>query len=143
MARVQIDLPATWLARIRLTVRVADVNYGGHLGNDRVLGLVHEARVRWLAIGGLSEGDVGGVGLIMADAALLFRSEAFLGDELEVDLGAMDVRRSGFDLVYRLTRAADEQEIALVRTGMVCFDYARRKVARLPETLARLLGAGR
>ncbi len=143
MARVQIDLPATWLARIRLTVRVADVNYGGHLGNDRVLGLVHEARVRWLASCGLSEGDVGGVGLIMAEAALVFRAEAFLGDELDVDLGAMDVRRSGFDLVYRLTRAADEQEIALVRTGMVCFDYALRKVARLPETLARLLGAGR
>jgi acyl-CoA thioesterase FadM len=143
MARVQIDLPATWLAHIRLTVRVADVNYGGHLGNDRALSLAHEARVRWLASCGLSEGDVGGVGLIMADAALLFRAEAFLGDELEVALGAADLRRSGFDLVYRLTRTVDEQEIALVRTGMVCFDYARRKVARLPETLACLLGAAR
>ncbi|NLW82426.1 MAG: thioesterase [Desulfovibrionales bacterium] len=142
MPRMQIDLPEAWLFRTRLTVRVGDVNYGGHLGNDRVLGLVHEARVRWLASCGLSEKDVGGPGLIMADAALAFRGEAFLGDELEVELGATDVRRSGFGLVYRLRRVGDGADIALVSTGMVCFDYAVRRVARVPEAFARLLGAG-
>lgn len=141
MARVQIELPQSWFFRTRLAVRVTDVNYGGHLGNDRVLGLAHEARVRWLASCDLSEKDVGGVGLIMADAALVFRGEAFLGDELEVELGAAEVRRSGFDLVYRLTRPADAAEIALVKTGMVCFDYAARKVARLSHELARCLGS--
>ena len=142
MARVQIELPPTWLYRVRLTVRVTDVNYGGHLGNDRVLGLVHEARVRWLASLGLSEKDVGGPGLIMADAALVFRGEAFLGDELEVELGATDVRRSGFGLVYRLRRVGDGADIALAATGMVCFDYGARRVARVPEPFARLLGSG-
>ncbi len=141
MARVQIELPQAWFFRTRLAVRVSDVNYGGHLGNDRVLGLAHEARVRWLASCGLSEKDVGGVGLIMADAALVFRGEAFLGDELDVELGAVETRRSSFDLVYRLTRPADGAEIALVKTGMVCFDYAARKVARLPHVLARCLGS--
>jgi Predicted thioesterase len=80
-----------------------DINYGGHLGNDRVLGLAHEARVRWLASHDLSEADVGGAGLIMADAALVFRQEAFLGDVLDVALGAAEARRSSFDLVYLLT----------------------------------------
>ena len=141
MARVQIEVPGTWLHRVRLAVRVTDVNYGGHLGNDRLLGLVHEARVRWLAACGLSEKDVGGPGLIMADAALVFRGEAFLGDELEVELGATEVRRSGFTLVYRLRRLADGADIALASTGMVCFDYAARRAARVPEALARLLGA--
>lgn len=141
MARVQIELPQQWLYRTRLVVRVSDVNYGGHLGNDRVLGLAHEARVRWLASCDLSEKDVGGVGLIMADAALVFRGEAFLGDELEVELGAAEVRRSGFDLIYRLIRPADGAEIAHVKTGMVCFDYNARKVARLPHSLAKCLGS--
>ncbi len=141
MARVQIELPQSWFFRVRLAVRVTDVNYGGHLGNDRVLGLAHEARVRWLASCGLSEKDVGGVGLIMADAALVFRGEAFLGDELDVEIGAVEVRRSGFDLVYRLVRPADGAEIALVKTGMVCFDYSARKVARLPRVLAQCLGS--
>jgi acyl-CoA thioesterase FadM len=141
MTRVQIEAPQTWLGHTKLTVRVGDVNYGGHLGNDRVLGLVHEARVRWLAGHGLSEGDVGGVGLIMADAALVFRREAFLGDELDVALGAAEVRRSSFDLIYLLTRPADGAEIALVKTGMVCFDYNARKVVRLPQGLVHCLGS--
>jgi acyl-CoA thioesterase FadM len=141
MARVQIGLPQSWFFRTRIEVRVTDVNYGGHLGNDRVLGLAHEARVRWLASCGMSEKDVGGVGLIMADAALVFRAEAFLGDELEVELGAAEVRRSSFDLVYLLTRPADGAEIALVKTGMVCFDYAARKVVRLPQGLVHCLGS--
>ena len=141
MARVQIEAPPTWLFHATLTVRVGDINYGGHLGNDRVLGLAHEARVRWLASHKFSEGDVGGVGLIMADAALVFRQEAFLGDVLEVALGAAEVRRSSFDLVYLMTRPADGAEIALVKTGMVCFDYTARKVVRLPQGLARCLGS--
>jgi len=141
MARVQIELPGSWLFRTRMDVRVTDVNYGGHLGNDRVLGLAHEARVRLLASCGLSEKDVGGVGLIMADAALVFRGEAFLGDELDVAVGAIEVRRSSFDLVYLLTRPTDAVEIALVKTGMVCFDYSLRKVSRLPQGLLRCLGS--
>ena len=141
MARVQVELPQSWLYRTRLEVRVTDVNYGGHLGNDRVLGLAHEARVRWLASRDLSERDVGGVGLIMADAALVFRGEAFLGDELDVELGAAEVRRSGFDLVYRLSRHVDGAEIALVKTGMVCFDYQAHKATRLPQALAVALGS--
>ena len=88
-----------------------------------------------------SEADVGGAGLIMADAALVFRREAYLGDVLDVALGAAEVRRSSFDLIYLLTRPADGAEIALVKTGMVCFDYSARKVARLPQGLVRCLGS--
>ena len=64
-----------------------------------------------------------------------------MGDVLDVALGAVEVRRSSFDLVSLLTRPADGAEIALVKTGMVCFDYVARKVARLPHVLARCLGS--
>ncbi|NCD26073.1 MAG: thioesterase [Deltaproteobacteria bacterium] len=137
--RVQIDLPEYWLFRTTLAVRVGDINYGGHLGNDRVLALAQEARVRWLAELGLSEVDVGGVGLIMADAAVTYHREAFMGDELQIALGAADVRRSSFDLVFWFSRLDDGEEIARVKTGMVCFDYGARKVARLPADFARCL----
>lgn len=137
--RVQIDLPEYWLFRTTLAVRVGDINYGGHLGNDRVLALAQEARVRWLAELGLSEVDVGGVGLIMADAVVTYHREAFMGDELQIALGAADVRRSSFDLVFWFSRLDDGEEIARVKTGMVCFDYTARKVTRLPSDFARCL----
>ena len=131
--RIQIELPKTWLFQTRLVVRVLDINYGRHLGNDRVLGLVHEARVRWLTTLGLSELDIGeGIGLLMADAGLVFQREAYLGDELDIFLGKAKVGRSSFDLVFCLVRAQDNAEIARIKTGMVCFDYKARKISRIP-----------
>lgn len=141
--RVQIELPQTWIFQTCLTVRVLDINYGGHLGNDRVLALVHEARVRWLGTLGLREADVGqGAGLIMADAALMFRQEAFLGDELAIALGVSEVRRSSFELVATIKGVADDKEIARVKTGLVCFNYGTRQVTRIPENFLSILRAG-
>lgn len=141
VARVQIALPEQWLFTVDLMVRVGDVNYGGHLGNDRVLALVQEARVRWLRARSLSEIDVGGAGLIMADAAVLYRGQAFLGDVLRASLGVTEISRSGFDLVVRLTRPHNQAEIAVAKTGMVCFDYVTGRPVRVPLGLLAYLRA--
>ena len=65
-----------------MTVRTPDLNYGGHLGNDRLLSLVHEARVAFLASHDLSELDFGGVSLILGDTAVVYQAEAYAGDVL-------------------------------------------------------------
>jgi len=56
MARSRIDLPDSFPFGIDIPVRITDINYGGHLGNDAVLGLVHEARIAFLADGPGSRG---------------------------------------------------------------------------------------
>lgn len=140
MARVEIALPERFTFATDLTIRVSDLNYGGHLGNDRVLTLAQEVRVRWLAAHGLSELDVGGgVGIILADAAVLFRSEGRLGQRLRCELGATEVRTRSLELVIRLADAASGAEVALVKTGVLCFDYRTRKVTSLPEPLKAAL----
>jgi len=140
MARVEIELPATFPFTTRLHVRIGDINYGGHLGNDAVLSLAHEARLRFLVAHGFTdERDVGGLGLIMADAAVVYRSEGHHGMELEIAVALADVRSRSFDLLYRLADAATGAEIARVKTGLVWFDYATRKVARMPGPFARIV----
>ena len=69
MPRIRIDLPATFPFAIELPVRITDVNYGGHLGNDALLSLLHEARCRFLLHHGCSEANTAGVGMVMVDAA--------------------------------------------------------------------------
>lgn len=118
-----------------LVVRTTDLNYGGHLGNDRLLALVQEARVAFLAAHGWSELDCGGAGLIMADAAVCYRAEAFAGDRLRFEVAAVEPGRLGFRLATRVTRPADGTEVALAETGMVCFDYARRRPVPLPAAV--------
>lgn len=114
----------------RIEVRVADLNYGGHLGNDRVLAFFHEGRVRWLQALGLSELDVGGVGIIQTEAHLVFRRQAFLGDLLRLSVEPKQLRSRGFTLQYHLHREGDE--IARGSTVLLFFDYKNQQTAKAP-----------
>ncbi len=142
MPHLRLHDLATYPFSLRLTVRTTDLNYGGHLGNDRILTLVHEARVAFLAHHGWTELDCAGVSLIMGDAAIVFKEEAFAGDELAVDCAAGEPGRCGFRLFHRLRRTGDGKTIALVETGMVCFDYRERRIMPLPAGIAAVCGQG-
>lgn len=137
MPRLELKARDPYPFACELTVRTTDLNYGGHLGNDRLLALVQEARVAWLASHGWSELDCGGAGLIMGDAAVVYRAEAFAGDALRLEVVACEPSRAGFRLATRVTRQAGggcpPAEVALAETGMVCFDYARRRPVALPD----------
>ena len=135
MARVKIDLPTKYLFSTEIKVRIGDVNYGGHVGNDAILSIVHDARLGFLNHFGYNELDVDGVSLIMADSAIIYKGESFYGDVLAIDVGVTDITKLGFDLVYKLTNKKTEQDIAHVKTGMICFDYNARKVQALPEAV--------
>lgn len=137
MARARLDLPETLPFTTEMEVRIGDINYGGHLGNDAVLTLVHEARVRFLAALGYTESNVEGRGIIMTDAIVLYRAEAFLGDRLKIEVGTADVGAHGCDLLYRITNVATGKEIARVKTGIAFFDYAARKLAPTPEAFVQ------
>lgn len=140
MARVKISLPETFPFSTEMDVRITDINYGNHLANDAVLSLLHEARVRWLRSHGMHEGDVGGAVLIMADAAVAYRAEGFAGDRLVIEVAATDASRVGCDVVYRITRKADNRVIVEAKTGVVFLDPHSRKLTRLPEALQKLIG---
>lgn len=141
MPRVQLTPRDDYRFRTVLTVRTTDLNYGGHLGNDRLMSLIHEARVDVLSNCGFTELDCGGVSLIMSDAAIVYRGEAFAGDVLHVETAAAEFGRLGFRLCHLVTRPADKSEIALVETGMVCFDYGLRQPVALPDIVRSALGA--
>lgn len=68
----------------------------------------------------------------MSDAAISFKAEAFQGDELLIEIGVTDLSKFGFDLIYRITDKENKHEVAIVKTGMVCFDYEKKKVTLIP-----------
>jgi len=123
---------------IEIAVRTTDLNYGGHLGNDSLLSLLHEARVAYLAFYGFTELDCGGVSLIMADAAIVYLGEAFAGDILIFEVSAGELSRCGFRLFYHVIRQNDGKEIALAESGMVCYDYKQGRIKKFPEKIKKL-----
>ncbi len=80
MSRIKIDLPESFSFSTSIPVQITDLNYGAHVGNDKVLSFLHEARVRYLQSLGYTEFNMEGIGLIMSDAALIFKNEMFYGD---------------------------------------------------------------
>jgi acyl-CoA thioester hydrolase len=132
MPRIKIELPEKFVFQTKLPIRITDINYGGHLGNDSLLSIIHEARLRFLNHNGYSESNIEGVGIIMIDAGIQYKSEGFYGDELFIEVAVTDFTSIGCDIVYRLSNKNSKKEIALAKTGIVFFDYEKRKTARVP-----------
>lgn len=117
----------------RLTVRIGDINYGGHLGHDNLVTLLHQARLNFLHHLGASELDCFGAGLIMRKLTVDYLGEAFLGDELEVIMSLSAIKPSRFTLEYAVTRPQDGTTIATASTMMVAFDYHTHRVQALSD----------
>lgn len=139
MARVKLDLPDEFSFKTSLSVRISDINYGGHLGNDAVLGLLHEVRFQFLnSLGYSNELDLeNNTGLIVADAIIVYRAEAFHGDRLTAYIAVEDFNPYGFDLFYVLKETDSGKEITRAKTGIVCMNYTEKKLSKVPEEFIR------
>lgn len=141
MARITIDLPETFRFSAELPVRASDLNYGNHLGHDSVLTLMQEARILFYRHLGFKDelSFEGSVGQVITDAAVVYKSESFLGDTLVCKIAAGDFNKYGFDLLYQLANRDTGKEVARGKTGIVCFDYDKRKIATVPSALLEKL----
>ena len=113
-------------------VRVGDINYGGHMGNDKSLIIFHDARIHYLESRGFSESDIGGPGIIMGDAHVYFKKEVFLGDELTVYIHIENLKGISFDMHYDVLRG--DQQVFYGNTKIISFDYSQRKVTKIPDS---------
>ena len=139
MAKVKLDLPSEFKFRTEIALRISDINYGQHLGNDAVLGLMHEARLRFLAQFGFSEGDAGGAAMIMTDAVIVYKAQAVYGDAILVSVAVTDLAGTRCDFVFKLVKLSTNEEIARGKTGIAFFDYEKNKVARMPEVFKKAI----
>lgn len=139
MTRIQIKLPEHLAFTAEITLYQIHINYGGHLDNALLLTVVSEARVQFFKSLGFSELDVAGAGIIVADAALQYRSEAFHGEVMVVRMDAANFSRKGCDLLWCMNEKVSQREVARGKTGVVFFDYATREPVPVPPAfLARL-----
>jgi acyl-CoA thioester hydrolase len=143
MARVKIALPVSFQFICEIPVRITDINYGGHVGNDTILSIIHEARMQFLKSFGYTEMNLAGAGMIMADVAIEFKSELFYEDIVIASVAAIDFSKIGFDLYYKLEKQSTEKNllVAIAKTGMICYDYSAKKIIAVPEEAKEKLSA--
>ncbi|MDT8441292.1 MAG: thioesterase family protein [Desulfuromonadales bacterium] len=117
---------------IPYAVRVADVNYGGHVANSAVLNFFQDARIDYLQNLGFSEMAISDdCGIILPEAQVRYLAEMFLGDQLRIGVRIGHLGRSSFVMNYRIER--DGQVVAEGSTTLVAFHYGMRKPRRLPQ----------
>ena len=143
MARIKIDLPEHFTFITSIPVRITDLNYGGHVGNDTVLSLIHEARMQYFKQMGYSELEFAGASLIMADAGIEFKNELFYGDIVKISVGCAIYSKVSFELFYKLEKAPASDTstrnilVAAAKTTMACYDYTNKKIIPVPEEARR------
>jgi YbgC/YbaW family acyl-CoA thioester hydrolase len=141
MRNKKIIAPAHVCYKTSIDVQIGDINYGGHVGNERYLLFAQETRLRFLRAIGHSEVHFGEFGLVLTESHVEYFNELFHGDSLEITLALTTPSRASFDCYYTITVIRNNTPItaAVVKTAMVCFDYTERKVKSIPEALRGLL----
>ena len=117
---------------------ITQINYGNHLGNDSLLSMIHEARVRFFNWMTVSEVKFFNTSVIMGDVAIQYKGEGFYGDELKFEIAVEDVSVKSFDILYKVSNQHGK-EIAIAKTGMVCFNYSERKTENVPEEFVKII----
>jgi YbgC/YbaW family acyl-CoA thioester hydrolase len=141
MERIKINLPGHFNFSTQVKIRITDLNYGGHVGNDSFLSLIHEARQQFLNHFNYTELEIENVSLIMADASIEFKKELNYGDEIKLSVAAGSFDKYGFDIFYKL-EIINAHALTLAgkaKTGMLCYDYDKKKLMPVPGNLKNKL----
>ena len=144
MARIKIDLPSKFSFSTNIPVRITDINFGGHVGNDTILSLVHEARAQFLTHCGYTELNFAGAGTIMSDVAIEYKNQTYYGDSIMASVAVGEITKVAFDLFYKLEKFSANGKlvpVAFAKTWMVCYDYELKKVTAIPgEAIKKITG---
>ena len=114
-------------------INVRDINYGGHLSNDSVVGLMHEARIDMLNQMGFSELNLGDgqTGVIMSDLAVSFKAEGFMLDHIEILSHIDEINYATFRIYHKIMR--ENTVLVLAETGMVAYNYQQKQIGEVPK----------
>jgi acyl-CoA thioester hydrolase len=136
MAKIKLKVQSNYSFQYHTTLKVRDINYGGHLGNDAVVSLLQEARMALLRELGGSELDLGDgeTGIIMNELAVNYRAEGRLMDEITIHSEINDLKTASFRICHRMARGDDT--LVLAEVGLVAFNYKTGRISEVPGVFA-------
>lgn len=139
MPRVKVGLPDKFLYSMERSVGISDLNYAKHLDSVAMVNILQEARLQFLANLGFTESNIYGLGIVVTDMAVDYRSESFANDCLVIDVGISNINRYGFDIGMQVTNSALEAVVCNAKIGVVFFDFDRHKIAQVPPAFKGFL----
>ena len=140
MPRTKVAVPDQFLFSMGRTVGLSDVNYAKHIDNVSMVSIPHEARLQFLASLGFAESNIFGLGMVVTDLAVDYRSESFANDRLIIDVGVSKFNRYGFDIGMQVTNSALDSVVCNAKIGVVFFDFDQHELSQVPIAFKSMLG---
>ncbi len=117
--------------RVPIDVRFRDLDAFGHVNNAVYFTYLEIARAAYFtAVRGRPHG-VDDFGVVVADAHCRYRSPAFYGERLAIDIATVGLRSRSFELSYRISVEGRGRVVADADTVLVAFDHQAKRTATL------------
>ncbi len=112
-------------------IRVYDLNYGNHVGHDKLVSLMHDARCSFLQSGQYTELNIGNSfqGLIVSELCVKYLSQLFLNDIVKIKIFISDISHSFFKMNYIIEK--ENKPVANAVISLVSFNYDKNKVEKM------------
>lgn len=134
MDRLSITLPEQFHFATEIQPLLRDLNLTGHVGNDVLVSYINETLGRFL-----SANNVSMAATIMADLALIYKSEIFYGDLIKCEIAVEKYTKDSCHFYYRFSNGDSGREVLRARTRIVFFDYRERKRIDIPQGLRAVM----
>lgn len=116
------------------TIQKEDINYGGHVGNERALLFFQMARMNFFESLGLSEMNLGeGAGVIQKNGFVEYNKQLFLDEKIFIKIIDIEFSKTSFNIKYEIYNNKEEKVIN-GSTLLVCFDYSTHRIKKIPES---------
>lgn len=139
MTQIKIELPNSFNYSIEYNIRLTEVNVGGHLGNDSLIGLMNDAYMKYLETKGFKYSIIDNYSLINTNLVINYLSEVFFDHNILIELCADNYTDAGFDFIYRITNKNTNKIAAVAKAYMLVYDYINKKKVKIPEKLLNVL----
>lgn len=118
---------------IKYKIKDEDINYGGHVGNERALLFFQMVRINFFESLGLSELNIGdNVGVIQRNSFVEYNKELFLDDEITIQITDIQLEKNKFNIYYEVYN--QENKLAINgSTLLLPFSYTEKKLKRVPS----------
>lgn len=123
---------------IDIPIRVTDLNYGNHLGYDKLAGILHQSRLQYLLSLNLQEANIDGFSMIMKKLEINYQGEGFLADTLHIKINFL-LERAKCKAQYIITKNSNNYKVANAIETLVFMNYKTKKISRIPEIFIKSL----
>jgi acyl-CoA thioester hydrolase len=123
-----------------IEVRYGDLDPQGHVNNAKYMTYLEQARIAYIRQLGLWQGgSFLNIGIILADAHLVFRSPILFGQPVRVGVCVSRLGNKSLTMEYRMEDSENGKNLAEGTTVLVTYDYHSSQTIPIPENWRQVI----